>query len=288
MSGLTTAVNLLDFTLAEYTRLLQTLDGSDWTVLTVREFLDAGAPPEPSVVLRHDVDRRVPNALEMAEREAEHGIAASYYFRTDTFQPDAVRRVAALGHEVGYHYEDLDRADGDVSAAHDSFRENLDRFREHVAVDTVSMHGNPLTPHDNRTMWADGHSFADYGLQGEVYLSVDFTEVTYFSDTNRTWYDEKTIVNDWPTGTHDKPVQVGTTTELIDLVRERRLDRLYLLAHPNRWAGSYPELLAEHAKDEAVNLAKWGLWTLRTARGDHQRPTAGQAQGQGRRQDSGE
>jgi hypothetical protein len=37
------------------------------------------------------------------------------------------------------------------------------------------------------------------------------------------------------------------------------VDRACLLVHPNRWAGSYAELVAERTKDAATNVVKYGL-----------------------------
>jgi len=46
---------------------------------------------------------------------------------------------------------------------------------------------------------------------------------------------------------------------LIDLLTTTEKDRLCLLVHPNRWASSYAELLAERTKDTATNMVKYGL-----------------------------
>jgi len=50
------------------------------------------------------------------------------------------------------------------------------------------MHGNPLTAHDNRDISNENPQaeFDEFDLLGEAYLSMDFTDVTYFSDTGRT------------------------------------------------------------------------------------------------------
>jgi len=254
-----------DFTYDAYERLIDAVVERDSETLTVREYVARERLPERFFLMRHDVDRKPENALDMARIEADAGVATSYYFRSidKTYRPELFREIEALGHEVGYHYEDVDRADGDPAAAHESFADNLAAFREHVDVDTVSMHGNPLTPHDNRELWEAGE-FDDYDLLGEVYLSIDFTEAVYFSDTNRTWYDEKTMVNDWPVGPARKPEQVETTEDLIDLVESERIPRLYLLVHPNRWADSYPEWVAEVTKDAVTNVGKYGLWLARS------------------------
>lgn len=271
-----------DFTYDIYRDLLRAATESGYAVLTVREYLSRDSLPERFVVKRHDVDRKPGNALDFARLEADLGVSSTYYFRTidKTFEPDMIEEIADLGHEIGYHYEDLDRAEGDVAAAHDSFRAHLDRLRDVATVETICMHGNPLTPYDNREMWKEG-TLDEYDLLGEAYLSVDFTDVTYFTDTNRTWYDEKTMANDWPDGPSEKAIQVQTTRELIGLVESRRADRLYVLSHPNRWADTLPELVAETSKDAVTDVGKWGLWMLDRARGwpyERFKETVGQRQ----------
>jgi hypothetical protein len=269
-----------DFTFPTYRRLLQAGLGANYAFLTVREYVErrrAGtetAPgdaaraeadggdglPERFLIMRHDVDRKPRNALAMAHIEAEYGIQSTYYVRTveGTFDPAVVSRLAGLGHEVGYHYEDLDRADGDPEAAVASFRHELARLRALVPVDTVCMHGNPLTAHDNRDMW-DHADLDAFDLTGEAYLSMDFDDVTYFSDTGRTWRDGDLKIKDHTRGEGEKAIQVDTSFDLADAICAGRFDRACVLTHPNRWAGSVPELLTERAKDTAVNVVKRGL-----------------------------
>ncbi|SEO78625.1 hypothetical protein SAMN05216388_101954 [Halorientalis persicus] len=276
----------VDFTYPMYGRLLDAGLAAGYEFLPVREYLTRRAdatgtesPPErPSdktsdptpdggtglperlAVLRHDMDRKPRNALAMARIEAERGVESTYYVRTidKTFRPTLIERIAALGHEIGYHYEDLDRADGDPRAALASFERELGRLRGLVDVETVCMHGNPLSPHDNRDLWEHADP-ADYDLLGEAYLSLDFTDVTYFSDTGRTWRDGDLKVKDHTMGEGDKRVQVDTTPELAGLLLSGGVDRVCLLSHPNRWAGSRPEWLVEGAKDAAINAVKRGL-----------------------------
>lgn len=250
-----------DFSDEAYAALLDAGLDSGYEFLTVREYLSADDLPERFLIVRHDVDRKPMNALQMARTEAVRDISTTYYIRSipKTFRPELIERIETLGHEIGYHYEDLDSEDGDVDGAHDSFDRNLRRFRRLCAVDTICMHGNPLTDHDNRDMWTDGYAYADYDLLGEAYLSMDFDSVTYFSDTGRTWEDGPLKVKDHTMGEGDKQIQVDTTWELIDLLAAGEVDRACLLVHPNRWASSYAELLAERTKDAATNVVKYGL-----------------------------
>ncbi|MFC7134049.1 MULTISPECIES: hypothetical protein [Salinibaculum] len=255
-----------DFTYEMYGTLLDACRESDYAFLTVREYLAADALPERFVVLRHDVDRKPDNALDFARIEAERDVASTYYVRTvpDTFDPEVICEIDRLGHEIGYHYEDLDRADGDVTAARRSFGAHLAKLRSLVDVDTVCMHGNPLTPHDNREMWNSGDGLAAHDLAGEAYLSMDFTDVHYYSDTGRTWRDGPLKIKDHTVGGDAKTTQVDTTPDLVDLITSRSDGRFCLLTHPDRWTATLPERVFETTFDAAKNTAKYGLQALRS------------------------
>ncbi|WP_255198808.1 hypothetical protein [Halorarius litoreus] len=259
-----------DFTYGMYATLLEAGLDVGFPFLTVREYLsmDAEELPPAFIVLRHDVDRKPANALDFARIEAERGIASTYYVRTvpTVFDPDLVREIESLGHEIGYHYEDMDRADGDVEAAHVSFARHLARLREVATVDTVCMHGNPLTPHDNRDMWRDDDEFDEYGLLGEAYLSMDFEDVAYYSDTGRTWRDGALKVKDHTFGVDGGKRQASTTGDLVDLLRETPDGRFCLLSHPDRWADTPAELVTETAFDTAKNVSKYAMHVV-TSRG---------------------
>lgn len=254
-----------DFSEEAYAALLDAGLEEGYEFLTVREYLASDSLPERFVILRHDVDRKPRNALTLGRIEAVRDVPATYYVRTRdrVFDPDVVTTLDDLGHEIGYHYEDLDRADGHVPTALDSFAENLARVRRLTDVDTVCMHGNPLTSHDNRDMWADPPEFDRFDLLGEAYLSMSFDDVTYFSDTGRTWEDGLLKVKDHTMGEGDKSVQAETTPDLIRLLRRGEVDRLCVLAHPDRWSSSTAEHLSQGAKDAAVNAVKYGIQVVR-------------------------
>jgi len=65
---------------------------------------------EPFVILRHDVDRKPGMALEMAQMKKDMGIRATYYFRMmpGVFEPEIIRMIRDMGHEIGYHYDGAD------------------------------------------------------------------------------------------------------------------------------------------------------------------------------------
>ena len=76
-----------DFTLQKYNELLKSI--KSFNICTVVEYLEKN-PEEKTIILRHDVDKKPGNALEMAKHENQHGIKSTYYFRTtdEVFKPE--------------------------------------------------------------------------------------------------------------------------------------------------------------------------------------------------------
>ena len=183
---------------------------------------------------------------------------ATYFFRAQGrgFDAEVIRTVAALGHEVGYHYESVTQARGDLERARALFARDLARLRECAPVKVASMHGSPLLPWDNREIWARATP-ADFGLLGEVYRDIDYRVVHYISDTGRTWHPTRFNVRDHPPTPTEEVVE--TTPELIDLVRSGRWPRLCILAHPERWPASLVEWGMSLARDAATNVVKVAL-----------------------------
>ncbi|MBN2125636.1 MAG: hypothetical protein JW821_15165, partial [Deltaproteobacteria bacterium] len=177
-----------DFTFTTYAWLLEEILRTGRPVFPLREYIRTGRGVPALFILRHDVDRRPVNALKMALLEHGRGVRTTYYFRVrpGVFKQEIIRRIADLGHEVGYHYEALDKARGDIRKAERIFAEELKGFRRIVEVDTAAMHGNPLSPRDNRELWRHV-PLARYGLLGEAYLSVKDRGLFYVTDTGRGW-----------------------------------------------------------------------------------------------------
>ena len=113
-----------DFTLKTYNSLLTQLQISGYDFLSLRGFLSESrasigsqnpidnAPLLYNIILRHDVDKLPQNSLRFARIQHDLGIKASYYFRAvpESWNVDIIKEISALGHEVGYHYEDIDFA----------------------------------------------------------------------------------------------------------------------------------------------------------------------------------
>jgi hypothetical protein len=246
-----------DFTLPKYVQLCKTIIESEYRVLTVRDFLAAGESLDGCtlVILRHDVDRKPINALRMAEVEARLGLQATYYFRAKphTFKKQIIHTIHELGHEVGYHYEDLSEQHGNFESAIEDFEANLDRFRELVPIDTICMHGRPLSQWDNRELWKK-YNYQDFNLIGEPYLSIDYSDVVYLSDTGRSWDSDRFSIRD--TVSAEQRTEIKTTAELIAVLRARTLKRLLVQCHPERWSQNIVQWLHSFSWDWASNVGK--------------------------------
>ncbi|MFC2060268.1 hypothetical protein ACFLTZ_04150 [Chloroflexota bacterium] len=248
----------LDFTLDKYRELCEAITNSRYTSLTVGTYLTAQNPSQKCIVLRHDVDSQPSPALRMAEIEKEYEIKSTYYFRfsKSVFAPSLIGEIAAMGHEIGYHYEVLDKAIGDQVRAAQLFKQELEELRKIVEVTTVSMHGNPLTKWDNRDFWKRC-SLGDFELKGEAYLSMDFEKVMYYSDTGRTWEDGKFNIKDViPASMKSvrKPI-LATTDDLKNLIQSDK-GNIYLLIHPERWTGSPMGYVKRYLIDLFFNIGK--------------------------------
>ena len=117
-----------DFSLDIYRELLERLQKAGYELIPFAEYCK-GKRPDKFVILRHDVDAKPQNSLRTAQIEHSIGARATYYFRTlesGAFSPDAIRAIASLGHEIGYHYEDMSLCNGDVEKANAHFETWLD------------------------------------------------------------------------------------------------------------------------------------------------------------------
>lgn len=259
----------IDFTLGKYRELCEALQES-YTTCTVNEYLTTHRSSDQNhledsncnvAILRHDVDRKIGNALRMAQLEHHLGVQASYYFRYPyTFNPEIITIIQSLGHEVGYHYETLSKARGNVRQALALFKEELAAFRSICEVNTICMHGSPLSRYDNRDLWKHA-DLKEFGLLGEAYLSIDGHRLSYFTDTGRNWNGTNSVRDMLPGA--ECNAHAETTDDLIGLLRGREVDCLYLTVHPERWAVSEREWALGYMTDLVVNAGKTFLVAMR-------------------------
>ncbi len=212
----------MDFTVKTYRLFLKALKTQGFSFCTFKGSLESQW--EKYVIMRHDADRKPENSLLFARIQYEMGITGTYYFRivTSGWNEKIIREIASLGHEIGYHYEDVSFAAArqktevkrqkpgriiksdlqDFKAAGlwdngyiekeladlaiESFNKNLQSLRGIAPVKTICMHGSPLSRWDSRILWKY-YDYHDFGIIGEPYFDVDFNKVLYLTDTGRRW-----------------------------------------------------------------------------------------------------
>ena len=253
----------LDFTLKKYAQLCEAILQLNCPIMTVRDFLQAGHPIRPLIVLRHDVDRQIDAALQMAELENRFGIRATYYIRKQpsVFKATAIKYLNTLGHEIGYHYEVLAKTKGDVKKAIRLFDIELRQFREIVPVSTISMHGSPMSPWNNLNLWTD-YKFSYYDVAGDAVLSVVGDAVYYFTDTGRAWdADRYNLRDSMKSISIVKPPH--TTDDLIRFLQKSITHPIFINAHPNRWQAGLLNWGAGLVTDWVINQAKWLIALVR-------------------------
>ena len=261
--------HLTDFTLYQYRHLLESLLQQGYQFLTFEQYCEqkstphrpiASSPDSPKyILLRHDVDLKAANSLATAQIEHELGIRATYYFRVvpQSNQPDIIRAIAALGHEIGYHYEDMALMQGDTEKAYAHFQQQLTYFRQFYPVRTICMHGAPTSQWDGKELWKH-YDYRDLGIIGEPYFDIDFSQMFYLTDTGRCWDGYKVSVRDKIPVYQDQWNAQGlvyhATNDIIHAAEQGSLPpRIMITTHPQRWTDRplawLKELLVQNAKN---------------------------------------
>jgi len=255
-------LSMTDFTLNSYIHLLTSLKQKVGSVFGVLQWHQD--KPIRGVLIRHDVDRKPINAMKMAEAEAKMGVYTTYYFRVvgSAFNKKIIKEISELGHEVGYHYEDLALAKGDLVRAHESFKKNLSCLREITAINTIAMHGSPLSRYNNIDLWRI-KKLSDYELKADAFLTVDYSGVPYFTDTGRSWSATSTNLRDKPESAKAPPRGIKKNGDLLNFINSEQPMRVALSAHPERWAISMTDWSVQLFKDSGINAVKRALKLFR-------------------------
>lgn len=252
----------MDFTRKQYRSLILALQAS-------------GIP----FTLRHDVDKRPYHSLAIAQIEAELGVHAVYYFRCVpcSNNPHVIKAIVNLGHEIGYHYEDMSIAHGNPNKAIQHFQHWLQYFRQFYPVHRICMHGAPTSQYDGRDLWKT-YNYHDYGIDYEPYFDEDFNTTLYLTDTGRRWDGYKVSVRDkvpqqeqW----NQQGLSFHSTTDIISWLSTIHqtpytkhqtpytIHHILITTHPQRWTDKPFEWLLEYTQQSIKNILKRILICLR-------------------------
>jgi hypothetical protein len=226
-----------DFTIKTYQTFLTSLQKQGFVFLCYRDFKEIRENIK-CVFLRYDVDKRPENSLEIARIQAKLGIKGSYYFRVINYQIDEkiIREIESLGHEIGYHYNDLVDCRGNYEMAIGSFEINLKLLRSVCEIQTICMDGSPLSKWNNRDLWKK-YNYRDFGIMGEPYFDINTEEVFYITDTGRSWNSKANRRDVMETKNETfKNLSYHSTFDIIKAVENGIFpDKVMMTFHPQRW-----------------------------------------------------
>lgn len=200
----------MHFTYQAYRGLLTLLKEQGYAIRNYHNYTDAPR----CVILRHDIDNNLEQAVKLAELEAKEGVCSTWFvlLRTDFYNvaskagQEALLYIQSLGHEVGLHFDEVSYVpaigSGEIVQSIIKECELLSELlgREfHRKISCVSMHRpSPATLE------------ADYAIPGIVnsYGKTFFHDFKYLSDSRRRWRE---------------PVE--------DIIRSGEYDRFHILTH---------------------------------------------------------
>ena len=254
----------MDFTLQTYKNLLLAFKQNKYKFITVKQFFSKNISDKKIVIMRHDIDRLPENALHTAKLESALDLKATYYFRTlpVSFNEKIIRKINELGHEIGYHYENMDVCKGNIKKAWDNFCTELDKLRRITDIKTICMHGSPLSKWDNRRLW-DKYNYQDLGIIAEPYFDFNFDKIFYITDTGRKWDGYKVSIRDkinTQMQNHKKQTdRFHKTYEIIKAVESNQFaSKVLITTHPERWTNNYllwlKELIVQNLKNSIKYL----------------------------------
>jgi hypothetical protein len=206
------------FRIAHYRELIQTALALGYRFATFSEH--EAVTSKRLFLMRHDIDFSVDLAVNFARIEAELGIHSTYFLRIHArhYNPFEyhtymkLREIAALGHEIGLHYEPgFAEAVGEEPAAM-VHREKaiIEALLDHPVVSAAAH----LPAKSGRTVTES--NLASFGLRYEAYTPHFVAGFKYLSDSNGRWRE-------------------GCLCNHLD-----RHDRLCVLIHPFWWFEKSP------------------------------------------------
>lgn len=242
--------------------MLSAIEFGGYKIITAKS-LKEGWPAEPSVFIRHDVDRMPRRAVAMAKLESIAGVSSAYYFRCNgsgKFPYAAISKIYSLGHEVGYHYEDFSRCYGNSVNACNSFIRNLNQLRSKFPVDTVCAHGSPLSKLDNRSIWLKMST----ELTGVVDLGVSLSHdgVAYVTDSSRSFGGTHINFRDNIPGSICD-LNIINVYDLILALKKRRYLVWHINIHSERWTGNIFSWIIQFIQDYIFICGKQLLFFFR-------------------------
>ena len=157
---------------------------------------------EKIILLRHDVDFSLDNAIQMARLEHELGIKSTYFIRISgkyniMYFPNyiIIRELVALDHEIGLHYNlEIPNL---VNEDEETFFIKEKEILEMVLQQKIT----GISLHDPNSMIRQSINLSKYNIAYDAYSECFCSKVKYISDSRGSWREGCLCKN---IGAHDK------------------------------------------------------------------------------------
>lgn len=143
------------------------------------------------IILRHDIDFSLENALKFAKIEAELGIQATYFIRLHSkyYNPleyknyNIIQNIRSLGHEIALHQEP-DFSNINHSSPNEYTKDEIQAFNllfqtniKGVSTHEPARRGIQITP----------ENVEEFNLEYESYFPIFTEHMKYISDSGARW-----------------------------------------------------------------------------------------------------
>ena len=208
----------MEFTYKAYSKLLELLRAHHYSFCNYQNYRDF----DRCVIMRHDIDYNIEQAVRLAQAEADFGIQSTYFvlLSSDFYNPaskhmtDMLQQIRGMGHEVGLHFDEVAYEGCSAEELPGLIRREAKLLGDicDFPIRCFSMHRpNRLTLEK------------DLQVEGLVnsYGQEFFRDFKYLSDSRRNWRE---------------PV--------LDIIRSGQYDKLHILTHAF-WYGDEEETISD-------------------------------------------
>lgn len=206
---------MASFTFQHYRQTLNRAKDLGYKFLQCRDFREI-SNHEKVIILRHDIDFSLENALVFSKIEQDLGIASSYFVRLHSRRYNAldmknyriVQEIKRMGHEIGLHHEP-DFAQFYTGDQHENLRNEISCFNTlfQTRIEGVSTHEPTRT-----AIQITEHNIGGFPLKYEAYFPCFVEGMKYISDSGNRW--REGCMSEW-------------------IIREE--PKLCILTHPGWW-----------------------------------------------------
>ena len=138
--------------------------------------------------------------------------------------------------------------------AYQIFMRKFKYFEKKLDIRTITMHGSPLSRIDNKLLWKK-FDYKKLGIICEPYLDIDYSLISYLTDTGRNW-GESVSIRDFVDSSYS--YDFSSTNDIIKNIN-LLTDKVIFTIHPERWTNELIEWINSLITQKLKNSIKFLL-----------------------------